>query len=94
MSAKIMLAAAAVLMTALSTQSASARSLSPAAHNQRFHQVIRRFKAKVPSDAFGSIGRPARRSFGQSPNDVVFGVYFSGRDPDPNISFQLLRDLR
>lgn len=95
MSAKITLAAFAALLTVLSTQApAFARSNSPTAHNYRFKQAIKRFKARVPSDAFGSIGYPAAKSFGRSSNDFVSGVYFVGRDPDPNIRFQLLRDFR
>jgi hypothetical protein len=95
MSAKITLAAVAALLTVLSTQApAFARSNSPAAHNYRFKQAIKRFKARVPSDAFGSIGCPAGKSFGRSSNDVVSHVYFLGRDPDANIRFQLLRDFR
>jgi hypothetical protein len=95
MSAKIILVALVAFLTALSTQGpASALSNSRAAHNYRFKQTIKRFKARVPSDAFGSIGEPAGKSFGRSSNDVVSGVYFVGRDPDPNIRFQLLRDFR
>jgi hypothetical protein len=87
-SAKITLAAFAALLTVLSTQApAFARSNSPTAHNYRFKQAIKRFKARVPSDAFGSIGYPAAKSFGRSSNDFVSGVYFVGRDPDPNIRF-------
>jgi hypothetical protein len=95
MSTKIILAALVAFLTVLSTQlPASARSNSPAAHNYRFEQAIKRFKARVPSDAFGSIGDRGGTSFGRSSNDVVSGVYFVGRDPDPNIRFQLLRDFR
>jgi len=95
MSARITLAALAAFLTALSVQgTATARSNSPAAHNYRFKQAIKRFKARVPSDAFGFIGDPGGRSFGRSSNDVVSGVYIVGRDPDSNIRFQLLRDFR
>ena len=92
MFARIILAALAAFLATLSVQgTASARSNSPAAHNYRFKQAI---KARVPSDAFGFIGDPGGRSFGPSSNDVVSGVYIVGRDPDPNIRFQLLRDFR
>jgi hypothetical protein len=95
MSAKTMLTVLVAFLTVLSTQApASARSNSPAAQNYRFKQAIKRFKARVPSDAFGSIGDPAGRLFRRSSNDVVSGVYFVGRDPDANIRFQLLRDFR
>jgi len=95
MSARIALAVFAAFLSALSTQgTASARSNSPAAHDYRFNQAIKRFKARVPSDAFGSNGDPASKSFGRSSSDVVSGVYFVGRDSDPNIRFQLLRDFR
>jgi hypothetical protein len=95
MPARIILAAFATFLTALSAQgTASARSDSPAAHDYRFNQAIKRFKARVPPDAFGSNGAPASKSFGRSSNDIVSGVYFVGRDPDPNIRFQLLCDFR
>ena len=95
MPAKIIFAALIAFLTVLFAQApASARSNSPTAHNYRFKQAINRFKARVPSDAFGSIADPVGKSFGRSSNDVVSGVYFVGRDPDPNIRFQLLRDFR
>jgi hypothetical protein len=31
-------------------------------------------------------------SLGRAPNSVVFGSRTIGRDPDPNVRFQLLRD--
>jgi hypothetical protein len=64
------------------------------ANDYSFKQTIKRFKARVPSDAFGSIGYQAGTPFGRSSTDVWSGVYFVGRDPDPNIRFQLLRDFR
>jgi hypothetical protein len=57
-------------------------------------RTIKRFKARVPSDAFGSIGYRTGTPLGASSTDVWSGVYFVGRDPDPNIRFQLLRDFR
>jgi hypothetical protein len=93
MSTKMILPALAALLTVLSLHgTASARGNSPAAIDYRFKQTIKRFKARVPSDAFGSIGYRAG-TFGRS-TDVVSGVFFVGRDPDPNIRFQLLRDFR
>jgi hypothetical protein len=93
MSTKLILPALAVFLTVLSLQgTASARGNSLAANDYRFKQTIKRFKARVPSDAFGSIGYRAG-TFGRS-TDAVSGVFFVGRDPDPNIRFQLLRDFR
>jgi hypothetical protein len=60
----------------------------------RFKQTIKRLKAKAPSDAFGSIGYRVGTPVGRSSTDVWSGVFFVGRDPDPNIRFQLLRDFR
>lgn len=95
MSTKLILPALAVFLTVLSLQgTASARGNSSAANDYRFKQTIKRFKARVPSDAFGSIGYRAGPPFGRSSTDVVSGVFFVGRDPDPNIRFQLLRDFR
>jgi hypothetical protein len=92
---KLMLPALAAFLTVLSLQgTASARGNSWAANEYRFKQTIKRFKARVPSDAFGSIGYRAGTRFGRSSTDVWSGVFFVGRDPDPNIRFQLLRDFR
>ena len=71
-----------------------ARSHFSAANDYLFKQTIKRFKAGVPPDAFGSLGYRAGTPFGRSSIDVWSGVYFVGRDPDPNIRFQLLRDFR
>jgi hypothetical protein len=71
-----------------------ARAHFLAANDYSFKQTIKRFKAKVPSDAFGSIGYQASTQFGRSSTDVWSGVFYVGRDPDPNIRFQLLRDFR
>jgi hypothetical protein len=90
---KLILPVLAAFLTVLSLQgTASARGNS--ANDYRFKQTIKRFKARVPSDAFGSIGYRAGTQFGRSSTDVWSGVYFVGRDPDPNIRFQLLRDFR
>jgi hypothetical protein len=95
MSTKLILPALAAFLTVLSLQgSASARGNFSATNDYRFRQTIKRFKARVPSDTFGSIGYRAGTPFGRSSTDVVSGVYFVGRDPDPNIRFQLLRDFR
>jgi hypothetical protein len=71
-----------------------ARGHFSVANDYSFKQTIKRFKARVPSDAFGSIGYQAGTPFGRSSTDVWSGVFFVGRDPDPNIRFQLLRDFR
>jgi hypothetical protein len=108
MSTKLILPALAALLTVLPLQgTASARGHLSAANHYRFarghfsaandylfKQTIKRFKARVPPDAFGSIGYRAGTPFGRSSTDVWSGVYFVGRDPDPNIRFQLLRDFR
>jgi hypothetical protein len=92
---KLTLPALAAFLTVLSLQgTASARGNSSAANEYRFNQTIKRFKARVLSDAFGSIGYRAGTQFGRSSSDVWSGVFFVGRDPDPNIRFQLLRDFR
>jgi hypothetical protein len=95
MSAKIILAALAAFLMVVSVEgTASARGNSAATNDYRFKKTIKRFKARVPSDAFGSIGYRTGGPFGRSSDDVVLGVWTVGRDPDPNIRFQLLRDFR
>lgn len=71
-----------------------ARGDFSAANDYRFKQTIKRFKARLPSDAFGSIGYQAGTELGRPSTDVWSGVFYVGRDPDPNIRFQLLRDFR
>jgi hypothetical protein len=71
-----------------------ARAQFLAANDYSFKRTIKRFKARVPSDAFGSIGYRTGIPFGSSSTDVWSGVFYVGRDPDPNIRFQLLRDFR
>ena len=71
-----------------------ARTQFLAANDYSFKRTIKRFKAGVPSDAFGSIGYRTGTPFGSSSTDVWSGVFYVGRDPDPNIRFQLLRDFR
>jgi hypothetical protein len=62
---KLMLPALAAFLTVLSL---SARESSSAADECHFKQTIKRFKARVPSDAFRSIGnRGARSSVGHRP---------------------------
>jgi hypothetical protein len=71
-----------------------ARTQFLAANDYSFKRTIKRFKAMVRSDAYGSIGYRAGTPFGWSSSDVWSGVFYVGRDPDPNIRFQLLRDFR
>jgi hypothetical protein len=56
---------------------ASARGVSPTANDLR-------------SDP--AFGRLQGASLGRAPNSVVFGGRTIGRDPDPNVRFQLMRD--
>ena len=96
MSARITFAALAGLLTALSVQgTASAQgyfTTFPAASEHRASHTVNRSKAKMLSNAFGSVDDRAGTSFGRSPHDVVFGGSVLGRDPDQNIRFELLRD--
>ena len=105
MSTKLILAAFITLLSLQGTASARdhfsaanhhrfARTQFLAANDYSFKRTIKRFKARVPSDAFGSIGYQAGTPFGRSSTDVWSGVFYVGRDPDPNIRFQLLRDFR
>jgi hypothetical protein len=88
MSAKLTLAALAAVLTVLSVQGpASARGVSPTANDLRFDPTFNRLQS---SRALGSIN--IGPSLGQVPNDVTFGGTSIGRDPDPNVRFQLMRD--
>jgi hypothetical protein len=93
MSATIKRAALAACLAAVSVHgTASARGYTPASLEHRSNPAISRFQAKIPSDAFGSINHRASASFGRSSSDVVFGGRTLGRDPDPNVRLELLRD--
>jgi hypothetical protein len=95
MSARIKLAAVAALLTALSVQGTAFAQNFPAlraAPEYQSNQAVNRFKAKIPSNAFGSISDGAGNSFGLSPNDVISGSKAVGRDPDLNVRFEILRD--
>ena len=96
MSAKITLAAAAALLTALSVQGTAFAqnyfTAFPAPSEYQSHQATNRFKAKIPAKAFGSINDQAGASFGQTPNEVVSSGKVVGRDPDANVRFEILRD--
>jgi hypothetical protein len=78
MSAKLTLAALAAVLTIVSVQGqAFARGVSPSASDLR-------------SDP--AFGRLQGTSLGRAPNSVEFGSRNIGRDPDPNVRFQLIRD--
>jgi hypothetical protein len=90
MSAKIAFAALAAFLTALTVAgTASARGFSPSAQDLRSDPAFNRLHG---SRAFGSVNVPASTSFGRSSNDVVFSGRNLGRDPDPNVRLELLRD--
>jgi hypothetical protein len=84
MSAKLTLAAIAAVLTVVAIQGpASARGVSPTANDLRSDPAFSRLQG---SRALGSI------NIGRPPSDVVFGGKSIGRDPDPNVRFQLMRD--
>ena len=88
MSAKLTLAALGAVLTITSIQGAAfARGVSPTAHDLRSDPA---FHGAQGSRALGSIN--AAQSFGRGPGDVTFGGRSIGRDPDPNVRFQLMRD--
>jgi hypothetical protein len=101
MSTKFNVAALAVLAAVLATPAAvsaqdfgnysSAQSLRDGKAHARQSQAGR-FKARVPADAFGSVDGGARSSFQGARNDVVVGGKVVGRDPDPNVRFDIRRD--
>ena len=85
------LTALAALLIALSAQgTASAENFLRAAPDSK--QAVNRLKAKIPSHAFGSVSNGAGTSFGPSSIDVVSGGKVVGRDPDPNVRLDILRD--
>ena len=87
MSAKLTLAALAAVLTVASIQGpAFARGVSPTAYDLRSDPA---FHGAQGSRALSSIAGP---SFGRGPGDVTFGGRSVGRDPDPNVRFQLMRD--
>ena len=96
MSARIKLAALAAVLTTLSLQGTAFAqnyfTAFPAAPEHRSNQTVSRMKAKIPSKAFGSVNDQAGASFGRSPTDVVSSGKVVGRDPDPNVRFEILRD--
>jgi hypothetical protein len=88
MSAKFTLAALAAALTFVSIQGpAAARGVSPTGHDLRADPA---FHGAQGSRALGSIN--AGPTFGRGPSDVSFGGRTIGRDPDPNVRFQLMRD--
>jgi hypothetical protein len=88
MSVKLTLAAFAAVLTVASIQGpAAARGVSPTAHDLRSDPA---FYGAQGSRVLGSINTGP--SFGRGPGDVVFGGRSIGRDPDPSVRFQLMRD--
>jgi hypothetical protein len=88
MSAKLTLAALAAVLTVASIQGpAFARGVSPTANDLRSDPA---FHGAQGARTFGSINNGP--SFGRGPADVTFGGRSIGRDPDPNVRFQLMRD--
>jgi len=88
MSAKLTLAALAAALIVVSAQGpASARGVSPTASDLRSDPAFNRLQG---SRALGSIN--IGPSFGRPQSDVVVGGKTIGRDPDPNVRFELLRD--
>ena len=88
MSAQLTLAALAAVLTIASIQGpAFARGVSPTAHDLRSDPA---FHGAQGSRALSSIS--AGQSFGRGPGEVMFGGRSIGRDPDPNVRFQLMRD--
>jgi hypothetical protein len=71
---------------------ASARGNVPGSLEQRSNLALSRFQAKIPSGMFGAINGRAGTPFGRSSSDVVFGGRILGRDPDPNVRLEILRE--
>jgi len=76
-------AIAAVLATLAAQGTASARGFSPSANDLRSNSAASRSHS-VNDPAIASIGRPS--------GNVMFGSKLIGRDPDPNVRLDLLRD--
>ena len=88
MSAKLTLAALAAVLTLVSVEgSAFARGVSPTTSDLRADPAFGRLQGSRAFEAV-SIGL----SLGRVPNDVMSGGRTIGRDPDPNVRFQLMRD--
>jgi hypothetical protein len=88
MSVKLTLAALAAVLSVVSVNGpASARGVSPTANDLRTDPAFNRLHS---SRALGSINIGA--ALGRSPSDVVVGGKTIGRDPDPGVRFELLRD--
>ncbi len=79
-------ALATVLATLVAQGTASARGFSPTANDLRSNSAITRLRAS------GSVNDPAVASVGRPSGTVMFGSKVLGRDPDPNVRFDILRD--
>jgi hypothetical protein len=87
MSAKFTFAAFGLLAVVAIQGPASARGVSPTANDLRSDPAFSRLQGTRALRSM-SVGP----SFGRTPGDVSFGGSTIGRDPDPNVRFQLLRD--
>jgi hypothetical protein len=96
MSARLKLAALASLLTILSLQgTAFAQNYFtsfPTAAERQSNQTVSRSKGKIPSNAFESVNDRTGMSFGRSTDVIDHSGNVLGRDPDPNVRFELLRD--
>ena len=92
MSGRIKLAALAAALTVNFIHGTVSAKAFPPAPKYQVHEGANRFKSKIPSNAFGSTGDRTGTLSGQSPNDVFFGNKRVGRDPDPHVRFEILRD--
>jgi hypothetical protein len=91
MSAKIKLTTLAALLIVLSVHGA-ASAQSNGEHYVSGYRASRAATAQIPSNAFGSIDDRTAASFGQSPYDIVYSGKVVGRDPDPKVRSEFLRD--
>jgi hypothetical protein len=92
---RIDFAALAAILTVLATRGAASAQgfdYSYASPGYQSPQEMNRSKVKVPANAYGSAGGRPGLSFRRSPNDVVVGGKMVGRDPDPQVRFEILRD--
>jgi hypothetical protein len=95
MSTRINFAALAAILTVLATRGAASaqtfgyRYASP---EHQSAQEMNRSKVKLPASAYGSAGGRPGLSFHRSPDDIVVGGKMVGRDPDPHVRFEILRD--
>jgi hypothetical protein len=95
MSGRMKLAALAAVVTVVSVHGTASANYFRASHpapKYQSYKTVNRSKAKIPSNAFGSIGDRTGTSSGQLLNDVIYGNKWVGRDPDLHVRFEILRD--